>query len=61
MEPALKGCVPAAIVNYLVIGKEFMGCETRSLTIMFANLGIDLSATKTEEGRKYIQNVVCTV
>ena len=47
MESGLRGSVPAAIVNYLTIGKEFMGCESRSLTIMFGNLGLNVSDTAT--------------
>jgi hypothetical protein len=54
MEQPLRGCVPAAIVNYLNIGKEFMGCENRSLTCMFANLGLDVSDCLIPEGRQFI-------
>jgi hypothetical protein len=54
MEGSLKACVPAAIINYLNIGAEALGSENRSLTVMFCSLGVELSSSKTEEGRNKI-------
>lgn len=46
---------------YLEIGFEQYGSETRTLTVMFASLGIELSDSGTKEGRNKIQRVVTTV
>jgi len=48
--PSLKGCVPSAIIPYLQIGTEEFASETRSLTVMFASLGVELSSAETKEG-----------
>ena len=37
-------------MSYLEIGLENFGTETRTLTVMFASLGIDLSSADTKEG-----------
>ena len=50
-----------AIINYLKIGAENFGSETRSLTVMFVSLGIELSSAETEAGMQRIQEVVVTV
>ena len=39
---------------YLEIGFEYFGSETRALTVMFASLGIDLSAAGSREGMNLI-------
>ena len=57
----LKYFVPAAITIYLDIEKENWSKELRLLTIMFLNLTIDLSQTRTPEGLDRIQKVVHTV
>lgn len=57
----LRGCVPAAILPYLQIGAEPYGSETRSLTVMFASLGLELSAAETDAGMLKIQKVIETV
>jgi len=57
----LRGCVPAAIIPYLQIGSEEFGSETRSLTVMFASLGVELSSAETKEGMEKIQKIVVTV
>jgi hypothetical protein len=59
--PQLKGCVPATILPYLQIGAEPYGSETRSLTVMFASLGLELSSAETNEGMLKIQRVIETV
>lgn len=46
---------------YLEIGFEQFGSEIRTLTVMFASLGIDLSASNSPEGREKIQKVVTVV
>lgn len=58
---SLKGCVPAAIIPYLQIGAEEFGSETRSLTVMFASLGVELSSAETKEGMMKIQKIVTCV
>ena len=60
-EEKLKACVPAAIIPYLRIGEEEFGATNRSLTVMFASLGVELSSAKTKEGLDHIQNIVTTV
>lgn len=57
----LRGCVPAAIIPYLQIGAEQFGSETRSLTVMFASLGVELSSAETQSGMELIQKVVTCV
>ena len=54
----LKKFVPAAIAIYLDIEKEVWSKESRLLTIMFLNLTIDLTHTKSEEGLQYIQKII---
>lgn len=58
---SLRGCVPAAILPYLQIGAQDFGSETRSLTVMFASLGVDLSSAETKEGMEKIQKIVTCV
>lgn len=57
----LRGCVPAAIIPYLQINAEEFGSETRSLTVMFASLGVELSSAETKEGMQKIQKIVTCV
>jgi len=54
ISPTLKGCVPSAIIPFLQIGTEEFGSETRSLTVMFASLGVELSSAETKEGMNKI-------
>lgn len=61
ISPQLKGCVPNAIIPFLQIGSEEYGSETRSLTVMFASLGVELSSAETVEGMNKIQKIVTTV
>jgi hypothetical protein len=46
--------VPNAIIPFLQIGTEEYGSETRSLTVMFASLGVELSSAETLEGMNKI-------
>ena len=57
----LQACVPAAIVPYLRIDEEAFGASNRSLTVMFASLGVELSSAETETGLHHIQKIVTTV
>jgi adenylate cyclase 10 len=54
LQTSLRSCVAAAIMPYLEIGFEQYGSETRTLTVMFASLGIELSDSGTKEGRNKI-------
>ena len=57
----MRACVPAAIIPYLQISAENFGSETRSLTVMFASLGVALDSVETQEGMVLIQKIVKTV
>ena len=57
----LKRFVPAAITLHLDIEQEFWSKELRMITVMFLNLGIDLSHTETEEGMLRVQVIVKTI
>ena len=46
----LQACVPAAIVPYLRINMEEYGAGNRSLSVMFASLGVELSSAETRQG-----------
>ena len=61
IQDKLRACVPAAIIPYLQIGAEAFGSETRSLTVMFASLGVALDSVETHEGMVLIQRIVKTV
>ena len=54
LKDVLEGCLAKAIINYLKIGTESYGSETRSLTVMFVSLGIELSSAETYEGMQRI-------
>lgn len=53
--------MPAAIIPYLQISAEAFGSETRSLTVMFASLGVHLDSVETQKGTVLIQEIVKTV
>ena len=57
----LQACVPAAILPYLRVNMEEFGASNRSLTIMFASLGVELSSAESEAGLHHIQKIVTTV
>ena len=61
IQDKLRACVPAAIIPYLQISAENFGSETRSLTVMFASLGVALDSVETQEGMVLIQKIVKTV
>ena len=42
--------IPAALVPYIEIDCEKWSAELRKLTIMFLNIGVDLSDANTDEG-----------
>lgn len=54
----LVGYIPKALTTYIENGQETWGNELRNLSIMFINLGIDLSCTSTMEGLQRIQSVI---
>ena len=57
----LQACVPATILPYLRVNLEEFGASNRSLTVMFASLGVELSSAENEKGLHHIQNIVTTV
>lgn len=59
--PIVTPYIPAAVVPYLELNQEKWSAELRRLTVMFLNLGIDLSDAKSEPGLKRIQVVIETV
>ena len=42
--------IPAALLPYMYIDQERWSSELRKLSVMFVNLGIDLSDAKSNEG-----------
>jgi len=61
LTPIITPYMPAAVVPYLELDNEKWSAELRRLSVMFLNLGIDLSDAKTEPGLKRIQLVIETV
>ena len=61
LTPIITPYMPAAVVPYLELSQEKWSAELRRLSVMFLNLGIDLSDAKTEPGLKRIQLVIETV
>ena len=53
----IKSYIPAAVVPFIELGQEKWSAELRKLTVLFVNLGIDLSDAKTEPGLQRIQQV----
>ena len=51
----INSYIPAALAPFIEIDEERWSSELRMLTIMFVNLGIDLSDAKTEAGLAIIQ------
>ena len=56
--PILKNFVPAAIQMHLKIDQEFWAKELRMISTMFLLLGVDISHTESEEGKKRVQKIV---
>jgi len=46
--------IPAALVPYIEFDAEKWSAELRKLTVLFLNIGIELSLAKTDEGLKKI-------
>ena len=46
----MAGTVASSNIPYLQIDQERYGSENRSLTVMFVNLGVELSSANTKEG-----------
>ena len=61
IKPQIMSYIPAALLPYIDIDQEAWSAELRRLSIMFVNLGIDLSDAKSSEGLKQIQKVIETV
>ena len=53
--------IPAALIPYIEIDCEKWSSELRRISILFINLGIDLSDANTNEGLYHIQKVIETV
>lgn len=58
---AIQSYIPAALIPFIEIDEESWSSELRLLTIMFVNLGIDLSLAKSDTGLSHIQAVIETV
>ena len=59
--PILKAFVPAAIIKYLDNEKENFSKEIRIITIMFFNIEVNLSQTRTDDSLNRIQTMVHTL
>ena len=53
--------IPAAVMTFLQVDQEKWSHELRRLSVMFCNLGIDLSDAQTAKGLERIQLVIETV
>jgi len=53
--------IPAAVMTFLLVDQEKWSHELRRLSVMFCNLGIDLSDAQTAKGLERIQVVIETV
>ena len=58
---SLVSYIPAAVLPFIEIDEEKWSHELRRLTIMFCNLGIDLSDAQSNKGLERIQLVIETV
>ena len=61
IKSSIKSYVPAALQPFIEIDEEKWSSELRRLSIMFVNLGIDLSDSRTDKGIQRIQQVIQTV
>lgn len=50
--------IPAALIPYIEIDQEKWSSELRRISILFINLGIDLSDATSESGLNHIQKVI---
>eukprot|EP01017_Pseudomicrothorax_dubius_P008187 TRINITY_DN12666_c0_g1_i1.p1 TRINITY_DN12666_c0_g1~~TRINITY_DN12666_c0_g1_i1.p1 ORF type:complete len:421 (+),score=64.82 TRINITY_DN12666_c0_g1_i1:2-1264(+) len=53
--------IPAAVVPLIKLDQERWAGELRRLSVMFVNVGIDLSDAKTDRGLERIQKVIQTI
>ena len=58
---SLISYIPAAVMTFLQVDQEKWSHELRRLSVMFCNLGIDLSDAQTAKGLERIQLVIETV
>lgn len=61
IEQKLRSYVPAAVVRFLEYNQESWAAELRRLSIVFANLGLDLAEANSPSGLEKLQSVVMTV
>jgi hypothetical protein len=54
----IESYIPKAVLTYIQHEEEKWSSELRRLTILFLNLGIDLSAAETADGLKRTQEVI---
>jgi len=59
--PFLESYIPKALLPYIKIDQEKWSAELRRLSVMFLNLGVDLTDAKTVEGLDRIQSIIRTV
>lgn len=57
----LEQCVARCVLGYLKIEQENFCSENRAVTVMFVNLGVDLSSAGTPQGIKKIQSIMVAV
>lgn len=57
----LEQCVARSVIGFLKIGQEQYCQEISSLSVMFVNLGIDLSSANTPEGIDLIQEIMVAI
>lgn len=57
----LESYIPKAVLPYIKIDQEKWSSELRRISVMFMNLGIDLSDAKSNEGLHKIQRIIKTV
>ena len=50
--------IPNALKKYIDMNQEKWSSELRRLTVLFVNIGIDLTDAKSDEGLKRIQRVI---
>lgn len=61
IKSSLMSYIPAAVLPFIELNEEKWAYELRRLTVMFCNLGIDLSDAQSEKGLERIQEVIETV
>lgn len=61
IKTSLMSYIPAAVLPFIELNEEKWAYELRRLTVMFCNLGIDLSDAQSDKGLERIQEVIETV